>query len=396
VERISAEVVMLGSGVFGSLALSALSAVLPDIQATYAALPHAAFWTKAVVTVDGVAMAAAPFTGYVVRRLGGPRRTLLAAYALFMVAGVGGAFMESLYAIIATRFLVGLSGATLITLALTLIADRYEGRAREVRIGINLALTSLLIGIMVPFAGWLGDVGGWRLAFGVHLLALPFLVCAWLARDLRRFRMERREAAGPTSSIAAVIPIALLASVTGSIALGIPIFLPFHVREIGVGSAAVAGTMFTLMAGASVVASSAFGAISRFLPTRVILALAFALWTTGLVITGAAEVLPVMMAGTLVIGAGGGLVQPCLFSIVARISAPASLARNNGLVKGCFYSGPLFGTAILHALLGHVPAAVSLFALGGVAATLTLASVAAATLGRRHPSAAAGAGPASP
>jgi MFS family permease len=374
-ETISIEAILLGSGVFGSLALSALSSVLPQIQAAYHDLPHAAYWTKAVVTIDGIAMAAAPFTGLVVRALGGPRRTLMACYTLFLVAGLSGALLSSLFAIIASRLLVGLAGATLMTLAITLIGDRYAGRSREFRIGINLAVTSLLIGILVPFAGWLGDRGGWRWAFAVHLLALPFLAFAFLARDLGQFRHQRQASSGPPSALAPMIPIALLAGVAGSIALSIPIFLPFHVREIGITRAAIAGSMFTLMAGASVVASASFGVLRRYRSTTAIFVIAFGLWAIGLAITGGAHTLPMVMVGALVIGCGGGLVQPCLFSIVANMSAPASLARNNGLVKGFFYGSPLIGTTILQALLGHLPAAVSLLALGGVAVALAIAAL---------------------
>jgi MFS family permease len=382
-EALPIELILLSSGIFGSLALSALSAVLPDIQASYQGMPNVAYWTKAIVTIDGVAMAAAPFTGFVVRWLGGPRRTLIACYSLFLVAGLAGAFMTSLYAIIFTRFLVGLAGATLITLAITLIADRHEGRGRELRIGLNHALGALLIGLLVPFAGWLGDLGGWRWAFAVHLIALPYIACAFLAKDLDRFRHEREDRRGPRSSLLRIIPVALLASATGSIALGIPIFLPFHVREIGVPGAAVAGGMFTLMAGTSVFASASFGVVRRFLPTPAVFVIAFALWATGLAITGAAQTLPMIMAGVVVIGCGGGLVQPCLFSLVASISAPPSLPRNNGLVKGCFYSGPLVGTTILQALLGQLPASHSLFALGGVALTMAAAALLILTFARR-------------
>jgi MFS family permease len=367
---------MLGSGVFGSLALSALSPVLPDIQQAYRSTPNVAFWTKAVVTIDGVAMIAAPFAGIAAARLGGARRLMIACYLLFLIAGLGGAFAPGLGGIIFTRFLVGVAGAMLVTMAITLIGDNFEGRAREVRIGANHATGATLIGLMVPLSGWLGDVGGWRAAFAVHLLAVPFLLLILASPELsgaqasRPVTTERRPARG--QGLLRVAPMALLGLAGGSIALSIPIFLPFHLREIGVVSSATAGLMFTLVAGCSVLSSLSFGLLRRFMPATVVFFLAFALWAVGLAAAGLGASLPVVIAGVVVIGLGGGLVQPSIFSLLAKISPPDQRARDNGVVKACFYGGPFIGTSLLHLLLGHYPAGVSLLALGMGAGMLAL------------------------
>jgi MFS family permease len=371
---------MLGSGVFGSLALSALSPVLPEIQEAFHSTPNAAFWTKAVVTVDGVAMIAAPFAGVAAARLGGPRRLMIACYILFLIAGVAGAFAPGLAGIILTRFLVGVAGAMLITMAITLIADNFEGRAREIRIGANHATGATLIGLLVPLSGWLGDFGGWRAAFAVHLVAVPFLLFVLASPELSKPPMGRAPAdSGPASGqgLLRVLPMALLGLAGGSIALSVPIFLPFHLREIGVVSAATSGLMFTLVAGCSVLSSLSFGMLRRFMPAAAVFFLAFTLWAAGLATAGLGASLPVVIAGVVVIGLGGGLVQPSIFSLLAKMSAAEERARNNGVVKACFYGGPFIGTSLLQLLLGHYPAGVSLLALGVFAGALALGAMAA-------------------
>jgi MFS family permease len=375
--RWPAEIVLLGSGVFGALALSALSPVLPEIQQAFRTTPNAAFWTKAVVTVDGIAMLAAPFAGIAAARLGGPRRLMIACYLLFLVAGLGGAFMPGLTSLIFMRFLVGVAGAMLITLAITLIGENFEGRARELRIGANHATGALLIGLMVPLAGWLGDVSGWRAAFAVHLLAMPFLLCVLASPELSRPLHAPSTAPVSRAGWLEVLPIALVGLVAGSIALSVPIFLPFHLREIGVKSAAVSGLMFMLVAGCSVLSSLSFGLLRRFMPRPAVFFLSFGLWAVGLATAGLAATLPIVAAGVIVIGFGGGLMQPSIFSLLATMSAPSVRARNNGILKACFYGGPFIGTSLLQLLLGHYPAGLSLLALGGLAAVLALGAFAA-------------------
>ncbi len=379
------EIVLIGSGVFGSLALSALSPVLPEIQAAFADTPSAAFWTKAIVTIDGIAMIAAPFAGFMAARLGGPRRLMILSYLLFLVAGLAGALMPGLYTIIFTRFLVGIGGAMLTTLAVTLIGDRFADRAREARIGFNHATGAALIALMVMLSGWLGDHFGWRASFAVHLLAVPFLLCALASPELAQFRVRPAKDSSANQPLVGTVPIALLALVAGSIALSVPIFLPFHIKEIGVDSALVAAQMFTLVAGVSVLSSLMFGLVRRILSGAAVFGLAFLLWSVGLTIAGMSENLSVLATGVVIIGAGGGLVQPSIFSLLARMSSAESLARNNGLVKGCFYGGPFIGTSLLQLMLGHYPAGISLVALAVLALLMLLIAVPIAGINeRRH------------
>lgn len=377
------EIVMIGSGVFGSLALSALSPVLPDIQATFATTPHIAFWTKAIVTIDGIAMIAAPFAGFAAQKFGGPRRLMILSYLLFLIAGLTGAAMPGLTGILITRFLVGIAGAMLMTMAITLIGDRYTGRARELRIGFNHATGATLIALMVMLSGWLGDSGGWRWAFAVHLIAIPFLICAIAAPELAQFSTVQHRGHAQREPLSRVLPVALIGLAGGSIALSVPIFLPFHLSEIGHDRALLAGTMFTLLAGVSVASSLTFGLLRQRIGGPGVFAIAFSLWAVGLATAGLGPNLATVAVGVILVGMGGGLVQPSIFSLLARTSDPRSLARNNGLVKGCFYGGPFIGTSLLHLLLGQYPAGVSLLALGAFAVLLLAIAVPVAARAER-------------
>lgn len=362
------------------MALSALSPVLPEIEKHFSSSSGGEFWSKAILTVAGLAMLIAPFSGWIARRVGGPRRLMLVCYGTSLSVGIAGAYAPDLASLILSRFVVGIAGALLVTLAISLIGDRYEGRARNTRIGINLATGGALIAIVVPVAGLLSDAFGWRAAFGVHLLAVPFLVALLAAPNLATFRHNPTNTTvairGPVGPMLLCVTLALLC---GAIALSIPIYMPFRAREIGVTGASITGLLFAIMASVSVLSSLCFGLVRAKLSVSLVLFVALSLWATGMVIVALGRTLPVLMLGAFVIGIGGGQTQPSIFSMVATISPSASLTRNNGLIKSFFYIGPFIATSLLGLLWDHDAARPRLLTLGGLSAAMAVCALIAAT-----------------
>ncbi|MBY8821020.1 MFS transporter [Sphingomonas colocasiae] len=378
----STEALLLGSGMFAPLAMSALSPVLPKIQQAFGGTTDAAFMTKATVMVVGIAMIiASPLSGALVRKLGA-RRLLAGCYTLFLVAGVAGMMLPTLPGIVATRLFVGAAAAVIVALAISLIGTLYEGRARERRIGAIHGLGAALLAMLVPTSGLLGDLGGWRMAFLVHLVALPFLILTLISPDLATIQKDPQHGARASSSIRPVLGIALVAILAGSITFSIPVFEPFRLVEIGVRSSAVAGAMFSITVGFSVASSLAFGELRRFAPNAILFLLAFGFWACGLTVVGFATTIQGVASGMVLIGLGGGLVGPTIFSLVASLSSDADRARNTGLVKGVYYAGPFLGPSALHLAFPHEPASTSLFALASLAGLLAVAACMMATRSR--------------
>src|SRR5690606_6316879 len=119
--------------------------------------------------------------------------------------------------------------------------------------------------------------------------------------------------------------------------------------------------------GFSVASSFAFGELRRFAPNAVLFLLAFGFWSVGLTIVGFAPTIGVIASGMALIGLGGGLVGPTIFSLVASLSSDTDRARNTGLVKGVYYAGPFLGPTALHLAFPDDPASTSLFALASLA-----------------------------
>lgn len=107
----------------------------------------------------------------------GRRRTLLAAFSLFAVAGFAAAAAPSLEWIVALRFVQGLSGSAGAALARAIVADLATGE-RAAR-GISILIATMGLGPVIgsPLGALLTSWGGWRAA----LLGLAVVSTAMLA-----------------------------------------------------------------------------------------------------------------------------------------------------------------------------------------------------------------------
>jgi MFS family permease len=366
-----AETVLLGSGVFANIASSVLIPALPLIEDSFAGEPDAALLTKMIVSAASIAtIFVSMFAGALVARFG-RRRVLIAAYGVFVVAGVAGMWLPSLVAIIVSRVFVGAAGALIVALGITLIGDFYDAAPRDRRIGVSHAVGALLIGLLVPFAGYLSDFD-WRWAFLIHLFGLPLLACVVASRDLERLdaRMaERRAEARPRARIPPLVwALGALTLCAGMVGYSSQIYAPFHLRHIGAYTGAAAGVMFAVSLMSSVVSSILYAEVRRWLSPLALFGLVFIGWSAGLALLAQSHDLVSAGWAMAVIGFAGGALGPNLFSVVSAITSEEARPHSVGLIKGIYFSGPFVGPAAMQLIYQR----------NGVdAALVTLAAIAA-------------------
>jgi MFS family permease len=380
------ETLLLGSGVFGNVAMSTLSPALPKIEAHFANVPDADYLTKLTISAVGLGVILiSPFTGTLVRLLG-RNRVLAGAYAALVIFGLAGMFLPTLPLIIASRFFAGGAGAVIVAMGLILIGDFYEGRPRERRMGASHAIGALLLAGLMPIAGFLADIN-WRLAFLVHLVALPMLLFALMSPDLRKNHRAEAARAAATSTRSfrpsrMVVLFMVLTLLAGGIAYSVQIFVPFHLKGIGANSAGLAGTMLGVSVLASVTTSFAYAEIRRWLSVPMVFVLVFIGWSAGLATVAATVTVTGTLIGMAAIGLAGGLVGPNIFTAVSALTADTERAHSVGIVKGVYYFGPFFGPTMLQILSLHDHPETALSALAIFSAGLAVVCLVAAPIAR--------------
>jgi MFS family permease len=369
------EFAILTSTAVSLLGMSGISSALPEIKAAFAGVPNVAYLTKMVVSLVGVAMVVvSPLTGLFFRLLG-PRTTLIIAYAVFLVAGVGGLWIPSLWGVLISRFLVGAGCALIVTSCITLISVFHDEQPRELRIGLNQGIGTLLTSALLPIAGILAS-RDWRLASLPYLIVLPAFLAVIFSPALRNLAVAPKgkvKASGkiPTKGYAFL----LVALASGALAFTIQVFLPFRVADLGKADPGFAGTLLGISFVCSVTTSFLYAFARKFLSASAMFAVIFGGWIIAFGLIGIATERSTLLIAMAFIGIPGGLMAPNIFSIASRLVGDDARVKLIGLAKGTFYFGPFVGPTLLAPVERAYGAQGAFLAMSAAAAVLTVLSV---------------------
>lgn len=285
---------------------------LPVMQAHFSEVENVAYWVRLVLTVPALFIViGAPFVGQMIDRFG-RKSSLVAATLIYGLAGSSGLILDSLWAILIGRALLGLSVAGVMTGVTTLIADYFTDQARANFLGMQAAFMSLGGVVFLSAGGFLADLN-WRVPFLIYLFALILLPLVLL------FLYEPSRTSSETSvgEVNAVrLPLKLLTLIYGLALLMqvifylIPVQLPFYLKVISNASATQSGLAIATATLASAIASLIYGRIKARLGVVSIVALAFGLMGIGYTIIGLVS--SVVVIGLILGGLGLGLLMPNL------------------------------------------------------------------------------------
>jgi MFS family permease len=295
------------------MAGATISPSLPAMQSYFNEVENVDFWVRLVLTIPALSIViGSPVAGQMVDRLG--RKSLLIGSAvLYGLGGSSGFLLNSLFAILIGRALLGLGVAGVMVSATTLIADYYQGESRANFMGLQSAFMGFGGVIFLTVGGYLADLN-WRLPFLIYLFAwilLPLVIFSiWESKHIQDDAVSV-----PNSS---VLPVKLLGLIYASIMLMqvvfylIPVQLPFYLVNLSNASATQSGLAIAFCTLFSAFASMAYGKIKQRYSLIVILALSFGLMGVGNIIIGLASTYFVVLLGLVVAGMGLGLVIPNL------------------------------------------------------------------------------------
>ena len=257
-----------------------ISPSLPAMREAFAGVANADVWVRLVLTLPALFIVlGAPVAGVITDRLG-RKPLLVASTALYGLAGASGFVLESLWAILLGRALLGLAVGGVMTSVTTLISDYFGGKERANVLGLQGTFMSLGGILFLSLGGVLADVD-WHAPFLVYLFAFVLLPLVLVS-----LHEPEAEADGEAAGLAQ-LPWRLLGIIYGAglvfmvIFYTVPVQLPFLLTD----SFGASGTLTGLV----VATATLFGAISSALYSRIsdrlgyvtILSLSFALMSVG-------------------------------------------------------------------------------------------------------------------
>lgn len=336
--------------------------VLPKIIEHFAAVPNASILAPVALVTPALFVALlAPLAGVLADKLG-RKRLALCAIAIYAVAGVTPIWLDDLYAIIASRVVVGIAEAGVMTASTALICDYFTGERRAHWLSLQFGTASLVATVCFGVAGFLGGFG-WRTPFLVYAATALFIPLI-LVLIFEPARMERSAAIveAPSNAwlwngrFAVCMGLTLLC---GMLFYVTPVHISLVLAEKGISDPGLLGL-------ASAVGSLGvvFGAIIFRFQTRrsigLLLLVAMALQAVGFVLLTSQPSLAGNIIGMFINNIGCGISLPLILAFTMSKLPEDYRGRASGLWTSAFFIGqficPLVVGAASQGAGGMVPA----------------------------------------
>jgi len=304
--------VILLSSLMGVMGVSLISPALPTVATALDITDGQSALLVTAFTVPGIALA--PVIGVLADRYG-RRAVLVPCLIAYSVSGTAVAVTTDFTAILLLRVLQGTVGSVLVTLAVTLIGDLYDGPRRSRLMGVNGAVLSIGTASYPLVGGALSTIS-WRAPFLLYAVGLPVGLLALRVldgdggTDHGADYVRKLFAAAPTVPLLAVFCGYVTAFVVlyGGLITAVPFLLS---TAYGVGPTAV-GAALTAASAVTAVSAAYSGRLAGRLSNARLVAVGIVGYGIGLVGAGLATGPLQVATAILFVGAGQGVVQPNL------------------------------------------------------------------------------------
>ena len=168
--------VSLLSSTFLITGVSATSALLPNLRSAFPGLSKATI--QSFLSLPALPQFIALLLAGVIASRIGKKNTILLGALLWTISGILPMFLTSFSFILVSRLFLGFSLGLIQPIGTSMIADFYEGEARNTLLGIQSAVIGIS-GTVVTFSLGLLIALNWRYAFLIYLIGLIVFALTW-------------------------------------------------------------------------------------------------------------------------------------------------------------------------------------------------------------------------
>ena len=339
-----------------TMAIASLVPVLPSLFAHFANVPHKEFLVPMVLTVPSLCVAVFSSPIGAAADAWGRRKILLVALMMFAVAGLAPLLFDNLYAVILSRFVVGIAEAAILTVTNVLMGDYFQGETRKRWIGLQTTISPFVGSSYILAGGFLG-MWSWRGPFLMYLIGFLACLATWLYLFEPARKTERGVIEDSPGGARFAFPWGSTFLVGGVTLIYSTVFFVQNIQhgrifaDLGVTTPARISIIVTLASIGTAIGGFVYRSI-RMRPVGMLLALAFGSY--GVSYVGLAMVpdyrlgLPIDAIGQF--GCGFGL--SVLITWALSKYDYQNRGRGMGIWGACFFLGQFLSPPVM-TLIGH-------------------------------------------
>ncbi|MGB5647414.1 MAG: MFS transporter [Muriicola sp.] len=345
------------------MSMITISASLPDMTRTFELQPNGAALVKLSLSFPGLFIAlSAILAGIIIDKIG--RLKLLGAALIFYaIGGTSGYYLENIYMILAGRALLGICVGITMTIVTTLVADYYQGKARQKFAGLQIAIMSIGGIIFISLGGILADIG-WRVPFLLYLFSLLILPATYF------FLKEPAAAVNVQKTVVQVKSPAIIWLVFGNVMLIwiiffiIPVQIPFYLKSIGVEKNSMIGLAVASATFFSAISSFSFSRIKDMFSFRQIFGIGYLLLALAFLAFAYGDSYTMVLLGMLLGGLGMGLMIPNANVWVMQLAPLEIRGREIGRLTTFWFMGQFLSPIVLLPFLDYFTLSQLFYGLG--------------------------------
>ncbi|MFT3819552.1 MAG: MFS transporter [Rubrivivax sp.] len=254
--------VLLMTAALAAMITAILGPSLPVMQAHFANVPRVEMLVPLIMSAPALSIALlSVVAGELADRWGRKRLLIVSAFAYAFV-GTMPLYLESVTAILASRFALGVFEAALLTISTALIGDYYHGLQRVRYMALQTTATAVSVVVLSLIGGVLAAYG-WRTpyaAFGIGLL-LPPLMMVFLWEPVTRATMSVAQRAADDLAFrpGALAWRCVLAVAVGASYLVLAAHFAYLLNGIGIDSPPQIGLAFAIYGVGNIAGTLLFG-----------------------------------------------------------------------------------------------------------------------------------------
>ena len=347
--REAARIALLLSGnLLGGLVTVPLAPALPAMARDLGRGYDGALIAQLVMAVPGILIVVGGLLAAPLVAMFGKRRILQAGFVVYTLSGLAGLVAPDIPTMFAARIVVGLASGIVGSVAVSLIADFYEGAGRARMLGFATALGTLTASAGLFIGGFLVEQVGWRGPFLLYVLAFPPLLLVAGVVPAEAVGRARGRAPLPFAELLSCWHLYLALLFCTTLVFAKTTQGPFLLAALGVTNAALQGSILSvgLLLGAAAAASVFL--VRRFLEPLAILLLALA--AMGLALVGCGVVPPGIVpvaAMLLALAFFGGFTVPMFKVLVLDRTPAAARTAAAGALTAMIYAGQFVNPLII-------------------------------------------------
>jgi MFS family permease len=340
------------------LVTAILGPSLPAMQAYFAAVPGADYLVPLTMTAPMLMMAAlSVLAGELADRVG-RKRLLVAAAILYAFVGTAPLYLDSLVAIIASRFALGILEAVLMTVSTTMIGDYYSGAKRERFMSLQTTVSASAAFLLNTLGGVIAE-HGWRAPYGVYaislLLAPLMVIYLWEPTTRASMSSDEVERDGAAFRPGLLALTCVLAVFTGIMFLTVPVHFGYLHGAIGVKSPSQIGLAYGVNSLGVICGTLLFGwVLASRLQVAAQLALGALIAGAGFGLMNFATDYGVLTLAGFVNGLGAGILLPTMVTWNMRDLPVSRRGFGTGAFQSCLFFGMFLNPIIVVGLEKNV------------------------------------------